>query len=1157
MRLLRLGLNRYGHLSDVVLELPADRGLHVVLGANEAGKSTALAAIRDGLFGFGHRSPYGFQHALGDLRVLLTLADAAGQQATFVRRKASKGDLRNAAGDVLPEAAIAAFLGGITRERFARGFGLDAAELRAGGEAILSGAGDVGETLLQAQTGLSGFRSLAERLERDAGKLFGDRRGERAFHTAARTYTEAKQSLQERSLDSADYRRARDEQARLLAERAANAAAAERLAAERAKLQRIHATAPARTALAEALAARAALGDIPSLPDDAEARRQHAVMARETASRSRRSDAERDASALAELATLVADPDVLAQAPAIDSLAADLNRISAAGLDRDKRRLVAAQHAREVEATGRRLGLEGDAAALAARIPDTLRREAATRAITRHVALTARLASAEKALAETGQEHEAAQAALAQAEAPVDFAALRSAIDAARAEGRLDAEHRAAERTVQTTRTELAEAMRALPLWQGDAETLAAAPVPLDAAITTATRLLTDAAETLRQHEAALAQHDAARADLDADLKALTEAGALPTEEAIAAVRDRRDHAWRRLRAIAVDATAEGVEGELAALSDRFEAMSHDADALADRRATDAARVERFRHLTGQRVRTDALRDRAAAARDAAAATHAAAGAAWQALWQPTGLLAEAPAAMREWRQRRDDALIKRRAAVAAALALEAIAARCDATRMLLNAHLPATIAADAGSIGELLRRAELTCTAGEATARTYADRRSSAVTAATALTKAVRARDAVLAELTQWRGEWQAAAQGIGLSHDAAPEAGKPALDLWTALDTHARDWHQATSRIAEMTEAISGFDAKVAALTSGMAPDLAAAAPQEAVRRLAARLAEARAAEAKRRDLLGERERLRLALDRATREAEAAEAALAALHALAGTTDDAALQAAIIRAGDHASRSREIAQRQSELTTLGAGRTLAALAAEAEGIDTDRIDGSLAAIEAQLRDMETQNLSGAARLAELRQALRLMEDGHDAAGAAQAMQDALAEMADVAGRYARLRLAHSLLRAGIERFRRQQQDPLLGRAGRLFERLTEGRYDRLDADEPEDGKRVILALRPDGSSCPVERLSEGTRDQLFLALRLAAIESGGAGMPFIADDLLVNFDDRRARAALRVLAEFGATTQTILFTHHAHIAELAAPHAAVLALQPAPVAA
>ena len=92
------------------------------------------------------------------------------------------------------------------------------------------------------------------------------------------------------------------------------------------------------------------------------------------------------------------------------------------------------------------------------------------------------------------------------------------------------------------------------------------------------------------------------------------------------------------------------------------------------------------------------------------------------------------------------------------------------------------------------------------------------------------------------------------------------------------------------------------------------------------------------------------------------------------------------------------------------------------------------------------------------------------------------------------------------------------------------------------------------------MEGLSEGTRDQLYLALRVAAIESHIARaepLPFVADDLLVNFDDNRAAAALRMLVELGRKTQVILFTHHDHLAALAAvvPGAAVLRL-PGPMA-
>lgn len=65
MRLSRLFLERYGHLSDEELVFPDSHGLHVVLGPNEAGKSTALAAIGDCLFGFPHRTEFDFLYERG------------------------------------------------------------------------------------------------------------------------------------------------------------------------------------------------------------------------------------------------------------------------------------------------------------------------------------------------------------------------------------------------------------------------------------------------------------------------------------------------------------------------------------------------------------------------------------------------------------------------------------------------------------------------------------------------------------------------------------------------------------------------------------------------------------------------------------------------------------------------------------------------------------------------------------------------------------------------------------------------------------------------------------------------------------------------------------------------------------------------------------
>jgi chromosome segregation protein len=75
------------------------------------------------------------------------------------------------------------------------------------------------------------------------------------------------------------------------------------------------------------------------------------------------------------------------------------------------------------------------------------------------------------------------------------------------------------------------------------------------------------------------------------------------------------------------------------------------------------------------------------------------------------------------------------------------------------------------------------------------------------------------------------------------------------------------------------------------------------------------------------------------------------------------------------------------------------------------------------------------------------------------------------------------------------------------------------------------------------VSGMSEGACDQLFLSLRLALLElRGGEPPPFIGDDLLASFDEARTARALELLAEFGKARQAIVFTHHRHVAEIAA---------------
>jgi uncharacterized protein YhaN len=134
------------------------------------------------------------------------------------------------------------------------------------------------------------------------------------------------------------------------------------------------------------------------------------------------------------------------------------------------------------------------------------------------------------------------------------------------------------------------------------------------------------------------------------------------------------------------------------------------------------------------------------------------------------------------------------------------------------------------------------------------------------------------------------------------------------------------------------------------------------------------------------------------------------------------------------------------------------------------------------------------------------------------------------------------------IERFHDRSQGPILRKASELFQRLTCGSFEGLRADRDPHGQPALVGVRRAGTeTVAVEGMSDGTADQLFLALRLAGLDhylDANEAMPFILDDLLIKFDDRRAAAALQALAELSKRTQVIFFTHHRHLVELAARH-------------
>jgi uncharacterized protein YhaN len=177
---------------------------------------------------------------------------------------------------------------------------------------------------------------------------------------------------------------------------------------------------------------------------------------------------------------------------------------------------------------------------------------------------------------------------------------------------------------------------------------------------------------------------------------------------------------------------------------------------------------------------------------------------------------------------------------------------------------------------------------------------------------------------------------------------------------------------------------------------------------------------------------------------------------------------------------------------------------------------------------------------------ALADAETGSGAELAYQQMKGAEAELDGAAREYLTLKLSASMLNRVVDEHRTAQSAPLLQSAGALFRSLTSGAFTHIDQEfDPDDDDRPqLVGVRDTGKTVCVDGMSEGQRDQLYLALRLAYLDDytrKSEPVPFIGDDIFTTFDEQSTHAGLLALADIGTHLQPILFTHHRFVVELA----------------
>ncbi|QDU79236.1 hypothetical protein Pla110_09420 [Polystyrenella longa] len=150
-------------------------------------------------------------------------------------------------------------------------------------------------------------------------------------------------------------------------------------------------------------------------------------------------------------------------------------------------------------------------------------------------------------------------------------------------------------------------------------------------------------------------------------------------------------------------------------------------------------------------------------------------------------------------------------------------------------------------------------------------------------------------------------------------------------------------------------------------------------------------------------------------------------------------------------------------------------------------------------------------------------------------------ARMHEATSQWLGVQVGQEITRQLQTQYERTQQPEVLANASRYFTELTEGRYQNVWTPL---GKRHLCLEDGHKQVFRVEQVSRGTRELLFLSLRMALVQQFAGRdieLPFILDDVMVNFDQGRTETALSTLLKWAEGGQQILcFTCHLHLAKM-----------------
>lgn len=1155
MRIDRLDLIAFGPFTNKSLNLSdGDLGLHLIYGDNEAGKSTSLRALIALLFGIPTGTSDNYLHLSPQLRIGGKLRLSGGKEIEFVRRKGTKGTLLEPGTDTdLDDSVLIQFLpGGIEENLFTKLYGIDHAGLVAGGQELLNQAGDLGQALFSAAVGTASLREILSDLQNGAEELFKPRASTKLVNQAISAFKEAQKRIKETSLPVAEWKRLQKEladtvSAILQVEEDINGKSKEKNRLDR--LNRV------KGALAERRAVMAQIeefGKVLLLPEDFDDKRKTANANLQNASKSK-ARAEAKLSRLNEESeSLNIRNELIDNEEAILAIYKDLGAVETAIRDRPqqdgKRRLLRNEAEHLLKTVRPDVGLD-NADQLRPLINNKNRISSLAQEFN---FLNQKKENTKTTLQDFEDEQEAIKKKLGeQAQSNLDISELKAAVAVARKAGNIEQRLADSQKRASDDKAACERELSRLGRFLGTIESLAKIAMPLSETLDMSEKKVDDLSEKIRDYDRKQKELEEERKQAEQELKALLLTSDVPTISELEKSRTLRNTGWNLIKHKYIEKL--DVEKEIAAfapdsdLPTHYEQKVDAADDISDRlrlatdqvvkRANLETKIENIKsRLSNITTETKKANEEMESHQKE-----------WNAIWEPLGVTPGTPREIKQWLLRVDKLLSNVQAADTVSADAKKLAEDYKFIKETVSLQISLfddSIEVQEMSLEAMINLCEQRIAREEAALEQKRQLEQSLNNTEIRIKKACKELISIENNKANWAMEWGQAIDGLGLKPDVHPEQATEAFEQLSGFFDKFDKSEELRNRIYEIDQVSEKFTKKVFEFAGRIGFKRDGQEASMIAAQLNRDLSMAREARASLKKIEIQKKEIGVEIEEAEITIREAQKQLALLREQAGVETDNELESA----GEKSRKMRVLRQKldtlEQELTRNGDGLDIKELEKEDSEADTDAIQGELVRVSSQLEELQANRDTLRDQRQTFQNEIKSKDGSTVAVNASEEAEQQLATMVSGAEQYLRLQIAALILEQRIEDYRKKNQAPVLARAGELFSKLTLRSYTNLRDELDKSGKPILLGVRPNNVEVSVDGMSDGTRDQLYLSLRLATLEqhlNKDEPMPFIVDDILIGFDDNRTMAGLKVLAELACSTQVLLFTHHRRVIELA----------------